>query len=60
MRNRYSQEFRDSSVQLALNGEKSVFQTAKDLGITDTTLSTWLIMLSLGKQRLYKFPFFIC
>ncbi|GEM_PF-6882337 len=30
---RYSKEFKDSSVQLALNGSASITQTAKDLGL---------------------------
>lgn len=39
---KYSQEFKDSTIQLALNSEKSVYQVAKDLGLCDKTLYQWL------------------
>ena len=39
---RYSKEFKDSSVQLALNGSASITQTAKDLGLSDNTLYNWI------------------
>ena len=39
---RYSKEFKDSSVQLALNGTASITQTAKDLGLSDNTLYGWI------------------
>lgn len=31
---RYTQEFKDSAIQLALNSEKSVIQLAKELGMS--------------------------
>ena len=40
---RYTQEFKDSSIQLALNSEKSAMKIAKELGISNKTLYTWLI-----------------
>jgi transposase len=39
---RYTQEFKDSAIQLALNSEKSALQIAKDLGMSDKTLYAWL------------------
>jgi len=39
---KYSQEFKDSTIQLALNSEQSVYQLAKDLDISDKTLYSWL------------------
>lgn len=42
----YTVEFRMEAVRLALSGEKSVIQTANDLGINPSTLHTWT-----GKYR---------
>ena len=39
---RYTQEFKDSAIQLALNSEKSAMSIAKDLGMSDKTLYVWL------------------
>lgn len=39
---RYTQEFKDSTIQLALNSEKSALQISKDLGMSDKTLYAWL------------------
>jgi transposase len=39
MRNsKYTKEFRDETVQLILNSEKSAMQIGKDLGINDKTI----------------------
>ena len=38
----YSEEFKDSAMQLALNSEQSVSQVARDLGISIGTLHNWL------------------
>ena len=47
MRNsKYSREFRDSTVQLVINGDKSAMQVAADLGINSKTLYNWI--------RIYK------
>lgn len=40
--NQYSSEFKESAIKLALNGDKSIAQTADDLGIKKTTLYTWI------------------
>ena len=43
MRNsKYTQEFRDETVQLALAGEKSVLGIARDLDINPKTLYNWI------------------
>ena len=43
MRNsKYAKEFRDETVQLILNSEKSAMQIGKDLGINDKTIYNWI------------------
>ncbi len=42
----YTIEFRQEAVRLALSGEKSIAQTARDLGINQSTIHTWI-----GKYR---------
>ena len=39
---KYTQEFKDSAIQLALNSEDSVRKIAKDLEIHEKTLYGWL------------------
>ncbi|MCV6598866.1 MAG: transposase [Alphaproteobacteria bacterium] len=38
----YTKEFRDSTVELVLNSDKSAMQIAKDLDINDKTLYSWI------------------
>jgi len=38
----YTQEFKNSAIQLALNSEKSTHAISKDLGVSDKTLYQWL------------------
>ena len=38
----YSQEFKDSAIQLALNNDQSVRSIAEDLGMSDKTLHAWV------------------
>ena len=38
----YSAEFRESAVKLATNSDKPVAQTARDLGVNENTLHTWI------------------
>lgn len=38
----YTQEFKNSAIQLALNSEKSAHAISKDLGVSDKTLYQWL------------------
>ena len=39
---KYTQEFKDSAIQLALNSEEPVRQIARDLEISEKTLYGWL------------------
>ena len=39
---KYTQEFKDSTIQLILNSDKSVLQISKDLGVSDKTLYAWM------------------
>jgi transposase len=38
----YTAEFRESSVKLASESDKSVAQTARDIGVNENTLHTWI------------------
>lgn len=40
--NQYTSEFKESAIKLALEGDKSIAQTAVDLGIKKSTLYTWI------------------
>ena len=43
MRNsKYTQEFKDSSIQLAINSDKSTAKTAVDLDVNEKTLYNWI------------------
>lgn len=43
MRNsKYTKEFRDSTVQLVMGGERSVLQIGKDLDISPKTIYNWI------------------
>jgi len=39
---KYPQEFRDSTVQLALNSEKPISQIGIDLGVNSKTIHNWI------------------
>jgi len=39
---RYTQEFKSSAIQLALNSEKSAMKIAQELGMSNKTLYAWL------------------
>ena len=41
-KSKYTSEFRDSTVQLALNSEKSVLQIGKDLDVNPKTIYNWI------------------
>lgn len=38
----YTSEFRESAVKLAVESPQSVAQTARDLGVNENTLHTWM------------------
>lgn len=42
MNQSYEKSFREESVRLALSGDKSISQTARDLGIKESTLYNWI------------------
>jgi transposase len=42
MNQRYTQEFKDSTIQLILNSDKSVLQIARELDVSDKTLYSWM------------------
>lgn len=39
---KFTSEFKDEAVSLALSGEKSIVQTARDLGLGASTLQNWV------------------
>jgi len=39
---KYSQEFKDSTIQLAINSEESTLKIAKDLDVNPKTLYNWI------------------
>jgi len=39
---KYTQEFRDSTVQLVMNSDKSVLQIGKDLDVNPKTIYNWV------------------
>ncbi len=43
---KYTKEFRDTIIQLVLNGNKPAIQVAKDLDVNEKTLYNWM--------RIYK------
>ena len=40
--NNYSSEFKESAIKLALNSDQPVSETASELGISKSTLQTWI------------------
>lgn len=41
-RRKFTAEFKDEAVRLALSGEKGISETARDLGLGDSTLHNWV------------------
>jgi len=39
---KYTREFRDTTIQLVLNGNKPAIQVAKDLDVNEKTLYNWM------------------
>ena len=48
--NQYSPEFRESAVKLALESDRPVSETATELGISKSTLHTWISKYSQPKS----------
>ena len=42
----YTAEFRESSVKLAIESDKPVAQTAREIGVNENTLHTWISQYS--------------
>ena len=40
---KYTEQFKQDAVRLALRGEQSIDQSAKDLGIPSSTLHGWIV-----------------
>ena len=40
--NSYSSEFKETAVKLAIDSDQSVAQTARDIGVNENTLHTWI------------------
>ena len=49
-KNNYPLEFKVSSAQLAIDSEQPVAQTARDLGVKENTLYTWVSNQSNSKE----------
>lgn len=46
----YNDEFKREAVRLATSGEKSIAQTARDLGVPDNTLYAWVKLFGPPKK----------
>lgn len=52
MKNRsYEKSYREEAVKLALSGEKPISQTARDLGIKESTLYSWIYSIKGSKTE---------
>ena len=47
-------EFKESAVKLAIDSKRPVAQVAKELGITKTTLYTWVDKYSRAKEPMMR------
>jgi transposase len=47
----YASEFKESAVKLALGSNKSIAQTARELGVKVNTLHTWIDKSALPKEK---------
>lgn len=52
--NVYPAEFKESAVKLAIESKQPVAQTAKELGITKTTLYSWVDKYSRPKESMVR------
>ncbi len=57
MRNsKYTKEFRDSSIQLAINSDKSTAKIAVDLDVNEKTLYNWIRQYKQANNIATKIP----
>jgi transposase-like protein len=54
MTKRYEHSFRNEAIRLALTGDKSIAQTAKELGIKEPTLYNWISQAKQNKATIIK------
>ena len=54
MNQNYDQSFRQEAVRLALTGEKTIAQTAKDLGVKEGTLYNWVSQAKKDKTEVIQ------
>ncbi len=47
--NTYTSEFKESAVKLALESDQPIAQTARDLGVNQNTIHTWMTKYSKPK-----------
>jgi transposase len=52
MKRRYDQAFRREAIRLALTGEKTIVQTARDLGIKASCLYAWINKAKQSKESI--------
>lgn len=52
----YTEEFKKSSANLAANGDKSISQTAIDIGVNPTTLHGWVTKYYPKNKKSLKQP----
>ncbi len=53
VRNKYPEDFKKSSVKLSLETKQPIKQTAKELGINESTLHTWIRRYSQFKAEIW-------
>lgn len=53
-RRQYTNEFKSEAVRLARSGDKTITQTAKDLGINDGLLHKWMKVYGTDSDRCGK------
>lgn len=51
MSKRYDEAFKKEAVKLALSGGKSIAQTARDLGIKESLLYSWISQVKQSKAK---------
>ncbi|NOR80149.1 MAG: transposase, partial [Methyloprofundus sp.] len=49
--NNYTAEFKQSAVKLATESDQPVAQTAKELGVNQNTLYTWITIYAKPKEK---------
>ena len=50
---KYTKEFKDSTIQLVINSNKSAYQIAQDLDINDKTLYSWILAIVKQEREIW-------